>query len=73
MTALVSTCVEEEGSLSIILLHEGNENCYSINELLVHSELASTDVFMSNGIENGIDSPRDNKNGKLTALIHLLF
>jgi hypothetical protein len=73
MTALVSSCVEEEGSLSIIMLYDGNENCYSINELLVHSKFASTDVFVSNGIENGIDSSRDNENGKLNAFISFIF
>jgi hypothetical protein len=65
MTALISPCVEEKGTLSIIVFYNGDEKNYSVNELLVRLKLASSDVFNFN-----YDSDNNNvtDNGKLIAI-----
>jgi len=70
MTALVSPCVEEKGTLSIILFYNGDENNYSVNELLVRKKLASSDVFNFN---YDTANNNENDNGKLIVMLMLLF
>ena len=49
MTALVDPYrVEDEGSVAIIVLYNGDEKNFSVNELLVKLKLASSDVFNLN-------------------------
>jgi len=70
MTALVSPCVEEKGTLSIIVFYNGDEKNYSVNELLVRLKLASSDVF-----NFSYDSDNNNvtDNGKLIAMFVFIF
>ena len=70
MTALVSPCVEEKGTLSIILFFNGDENNYSVNELLVRLQLASSDVFNFN---YDMANNNENDNGKLIVMHIRLF
>ena len=50
MTALVVDpyCVEDKRSVSIVVLYNGDDNNYSVNEMLVKFKLASSDVFNLN-------------------------
>lgn len=45
LTALVSSKFDEEDALPLVVLRDGDENKYCVNELLVHLGCASSHVF----------------------------
>ena len=67
MTALVSSYLKEEESLSVVVMYDDSDDKYSINELLVRSKVASSDVFIFHDVDDGIDNDVDN--GKVIEFI----
>jgi hypothetical protein len=45
LTALVSSSEGKDGAISLVLLKDGNEETYSVNEQLVFLRCASSDIF----------------------------